>query len=436
MSGDFREKFTSERQDDILAFALRNESFYRSYFEYLRPEFFEAETSRLVAESHRKIFVESGTFPDKASVKNQVLLGIKNHSKYKHEEKIIEKISRYVDAIYDLEEAEKGLIEREILDFAKSQAFKIALLDSLKDVEQGQYELVKDKLLKALDVSDDPNDCGLDYFSNFEQRLDNPKLSIKPVTTGFKTLDRYTNGGLDVGCLGVAIASPKSGKSTFLINLGYAALIAGRKVLHYTLEISPEKIARRYDSRATGVRINNIGKPGYVLEVKKKLRQIQRLTRGRLVIKGYPSKAATVNTFLNHAYRLASKQNFKPDLILVDYGDIVKPISSFKEERHSQASVYEALRTMAAELQVPVWTASQCNRKATNKHVISMEDIAESYQKVAIADIVIAICRSPIEVKDGFGRLYIAGSREGRDKKSIRIKVDFARSLMQEISDE
>ena len=44
-----------------------------------------------------------------------------------------------------------------------------------------------------------------------------------------------------------------------------------------------------------------------------------------------------------------------PDMILVDYADILKPIGNFTERRHQLGNIYEDLRGMAGEFDVPIW---------------------------------------------------------------------------------
>ena len=66
-------------------------------------------------------------------------------------------------------------------------------------------------------------------------------------------------------------------------------------------------------------------------------------------------------------------------MIIVDYGDLIKPESSRKDEkRHQLETIYEELRGLAQESECPIWTASQTNRSGLNAEVITMESISEA----------------------------------------------------------
>ena len=90
--------------------------------------------------------------------------------------------------------------------------------------------------------------------------------------------------------------------------------------------------------------------------------------------------------------------------------------------------VYEDLRNLAMEKSLPIWTASQSNRDSANSDIVGLENMSESYGKAQVADVVISISRKPAEKSEGFGRLYIAKNRAGRDGIVFPIKLNTAMS--------
>jgi len=64
-------------------------------------------------------------------------------------------------------------------------------------------------------------------------------------------------------------------------------------------------------------------------------------------------------------------------VVIVDYGDIMRAERRMGEMRHEQAACFEDLRQLAGEFDVPVWTASQTNRKSLMKTTLNIDDIAE-----------------------------------------------------------
>ena len=140
----------------------------------------------------------------------------------------------------------------------------------------------------------------------------------------------------------------------------------------------------RYDTIFSGVTTSNI--KYYKDDVKKKLEKLP----GKLMIKYYPTKAASVQTLSSHLKQL-ELQEIKPDIVLVDYADILMGVG--KEKRFVLESIYEDLRALAGEFNLPIWTASQANRSSLEEEVIDATKVSESYSKIMIADFVMSMSR-------------------------------------------
>ena len=141
------------------------------------------------------------------------------------------------------------------------------------------------------------------------------------------------------------------------------------------------------------------------------------------MIKEYPTGAATVQTLRSHIEKLSLK-GFIPQVLIVDYADIMRSSRQYDSMRHELKKVYEDLRNLAMEKCLPIWTASQSNRESANSDIIGLENMSESYGKAQVADVVISISRKPSEKADGFGRLFIAKNRAGRDGIVFPIKLN------------
>lgn len=220
-----------------------------------------------------------------------------------------------------------------------------------------------------------------------------------------------------------------SHNSHWLVALGANAMRAGRNVLHYTFELTEHAVGLRYDSNLCGMPSNDIqDNKDIVVEAYKDKRL------GRLIIKEYPTGSATVMTVRNHMEKLQLK-GFKPDVIIIDYADIMKSSKSYDSLRHELKLVYEELRNLAMELEVPIWTASQANRDSAQSDVVGLENMSEAYGKAMVADVVVSLSRKASEKATGFGRLFIAKNRAGRDGIIFPISIDTSMSMF-EILDE
>jgi len=314
------------------------------------------------------------------------------------------------------------------LDFCKRQAFKEALEKSVELIATDKFESVVGLMKEAVSVGM-ANSTGHDFFEDMEARFVKSNRAVCP--TGLKRLDSHDilRGGLGKGEIGVVTANTGVGKSHWLTCVGANAMRHGKNVIHYTFELSEEAVGLRYDSNLCNIPSNE------VCDRKDEVTSsYEDCELGRLIIKEYPTGTASVITIRNHLDKLLLK-NFKPSVIIVDYADIMRSTRSYDSLRHELKLVYEELRNLAMELNVPVWTASQANRDSANSDIVGLENMSEAYGKAMVADVVISLSRKPAEKATGAGRLYIAKNRAGRDGLVFPINIDTARSTI-EILDE
>jgi hypothetical protein len=127
----------------------------------------------------------------------------------------------------------------------------------------------------------------------------------------------------------------------------------------------------------------------------KKLDDLRKKITGRLIIKEYPTAAASTNHFRSLLNELNLKRNFKPHIIFVDYINIcasarIKP-GQFVNTYTYVKSIAEELRGMAVENSVPIMSATQTNRAGFQNTDVGLEDTSESFGLPATADFMFAI---------------------------------------------
>ena len=213
-----------------------------------------------------------------------------------------------------------------------------------------------------------------------------------------------------------------SHNSHWLTMIGANALRAGKNVLHYTFELSETAVGTRYDSNLCDMDSNE------VMDHKDEIiEKYKNMTLGRLYIKEYPTNTASIFTIRSHIERLDLK-GFKPDIIIIDYADIMRSTRQFDSLRHELKLVYEELRGLAMEIGIPIWTASQSNKEGANAEVIDMTNMSEAYGKAMICDFIISVSRRAHEKASGWGRLFVAKNRAGRDGLVFPAKINTAQS--------
>ena len=291
------------------------------------------------------------------------------------------------------------------LDFCKKQNLKSAMVKSIGLLQSSSFDEISQVINDSLKLGMD-NEEGYDWKRDFEERF-KPRFR-NPSTTGWELIDDICKGGLGQKELGVVIAPTGAGKSMALVHLGTQALQAGKTVVHYTLELQDTVVASRYDSCLTKIPLQNLN--AFKEKIYEEVLDIQ----GKLIVKEYPTKTASTQTIRNHLEKLRMR-SIEVDMIIVDYGDLLRPVRYLKEKRNELESIYEELRGIAAEYEAPVWTASQTNRSGLNAEVITMESISEAFNKCFIADFIFTISRTIEDKVANAGRLFVAKNRNGPD---------------------
>jgi len=146
-----------------------------------------------------------------------------------------------------------------------------------------------------------------------------------------------------------------SHNSWCLVNLGAAAVKAGFTVCHYTLELSEDYVGKRYDAIFTGIDAQQIH-----LHKDKVTAAIEKLP-GKLIIKEYPMGKVGPATIESHIQKCRDLK-YPPDLVIIDYVDLLKSKTRSIDPKDAIDDVYTAVKGMARELKVPIWTVSQVNR--------------------------------------------------------------------------
>ena len=294
-------------------------------------------------------------------------------------------------------------IKSQTIDFCKNQVLKSAIVQSVDLLQNRDYDGIKKLIDDALKAGAE-RDLGHDYTTGIEDRL--LKSVRNTIITPWDPINDIMDGGLGKGELGVVVAPAGIGKTWCLQAIAANALKKGLTIVHYTLELNQEYVGLRYDSIISGTPTANI--KFYKDEVQKKVEAL----KGKLLIKYFPTKSASVQTLSAHL-KTIELQQIKPDLVIVDYADILRGIGT--EKRHILENIYEDLRGLAGEYEVPIWTASQANRSSLEEEIIDASKVAEAYSKVMIADFVVSVSRKVEDKIANTSRFHVIKNRFGID---------------------
>lgn len=397
---DNLKKFGPEFQLKCISGLISDKPFMERISDIVDPTSFETDAHQWIVKTALKYFLQYKELP--TLVAFQVKVDAVEQVDFKNE--IVSQLRLVFNKITD---SDLMYVKEQFLEFCRNQTLKNAIMESVDHLKNGHYEKIKSVVDHAMKAGMERN-IGHDYMTDIEKRMS--VMSRNTIATKWQIVDQIMDGGLAAGEMGIVTACAGSGKSWVLAKLGAEAMKQGKNVLHFTLELNENYVGLRYDACFTGIDFQNIRNSVGV--VREKLASIP----GKLIIKYFPIKTVSAHNLKAHAERLAMLGT-KVDMIIVDYADILRPFQSDRNANsYSEAGgIYEELRAVAGELQIPIWTASQSNRAGMEEDVLTAMNISDSYRKIMTADFVISVSRKIQDKQSNTARFHIIKNRFGPD---------------------
>ena len=390
-------------ESTILRNLLCSEDFYRKVVPFVKPDYFQDMSERVIFEEIQ----DFSTKYDKIPTKEVLNIGLQqrtdlNDDTFKNATTLVDNLNdEWVDTEWLLDATEKWCQERAVYN---------ALLQSIKIADGGDEKLDKGAipsiLQDALAVSFDEY-IGHDYVDQALDRYEYYHKDELKIPFDLEKFNLVTKGGLPNKTLNIALAGTGVGKSLFMCHMASACLSQGKNVLYITMEMAEEKIAERIDANLLNVNIKDIGAIPEQLFTSR-VGEIGRKTEGKLIIKEYPTASAHVGHFKGLLSDLNLKKDFKPDIIFIDYlnicasaryrGAIVNSYTYVK-------GIAEELRGLAVEQDLPIVSATQTTRSGFGSTDPSLEDTSESFGLPATADFMFALIST--EELEQSGRIMV-----------------------------
>jgi archaellum biogenesis ATPase FlaH len=303
--------------------------------------------------------------------------------------------------------------------FIRHKGLEKAILESADLLEKGEYGPVEDMIKKAVQVGLQ-KDMGTDYFHDPRARLLKIKDKNGQVSTGWDNLDKILFGGFNRGELNIFAGGSGAGKSLFLANLGCNWALQGLNVVYLTLELSEELVSMRVDSMLTGIPTREVFKN--LDDVEMKVKMIGKKS-GQFQVKYMPS-GKTSNDIRSYLKEYEIKMGRKVDVLLVDYLDLLMPISKkispadlFIKDKY----VSEELRNLAVEKNCVFVTAAQLNRGAVEEVEFDHSHISGGLSKIQTADNVFGIFTSRAMRERGRYQIQLMKTRSS---SGVGMKID------------
>jgi len=427
---------TERIEDTILRNLLCSEQYYRKVIPHLDGEYFQDPVEKILFE---EILDFSGKY-DKVPTKEVLRINISNRSDITEE--IHKQSSVKLDILND-DHIDFDWLVDSTEKWCQDRAIYNALLKSVNIADGNDDKLSKDAiptiLQEALGVSFDEH-IGHDYIESADDRYEFYHREEEKIPFDLEKFNYITKGGLPNKTLNIALAGTGVGKSLFMCHMASATLMQGKNVLYLTMEMSEEKIAERIDANCMNINIKDIVDLPQLM-FKSKISEIDKKTKGKIVIKEYPTASAHAGHFRALLSELKLKKSFIPDIIFVDYLNIC---ASSRYKGHIVNSytyvkaIAEELRGLAVESNLPIVSATQTTRAGFGSSEPELTDTSESFGLPATADLMFALISS--EELESEGRIKIKQLKNRYNdptglNKSFKIGIDRAKMKLFDVAD-
>jgi len=393
-------------QIKVISSLLTHKEFLTNIHDILSDEYFSNQAHKWIIKEILQYYDKYNTNPSMEVLKVEV---------QKVENDVLKlSIKEQLREAYKSSDEDLKYVQEEFSTFCKNQQLKKALLGSVDLLKAGDYDSIKFMIENALKAGQDKN-IGHEYNKDLEARFREDNRVTIP--TPWEEINKLLQGGLGGGDFGLIFGNPGGGKSWSLVALGGYAVRLGYNVVHYTLELGEDYVGRRYDAFFTNVPVNKI------LQHRDKVEEVLPQIPGKLIIKEFPTGRATISTIESHI-RKVSDLDVKPDLIIIDYVDLLSTRKRTADRKGEIDDIYTSTKGLARELKVPIWSVSQVNRAGSKDDVIEGDKAAGSYDKIMITDFCISLSRKKEDKVNGTGRFHIMKNRYGMDGLTFGVKAD------------
>ena len=380
-------------EQTILKNLIHNEDYTRKVLPFVKADYFSDNNEKLVFKevydfinkyknppTHEALVIN---FTEKKNLTEAEVTGAVE---------LLKEINRFKDEPTET----KWLIEQ-TEKFCQDKAIYNAIMESVSILDDRNQKKTKGEIPKllsdALGVTFD-NNVGHDYMNDSDSRYDSYHKVESRIRFDLDLFNKITKGGLPIKTLNIILAGTGVGKSLFMCHQAAACLSQGHNVLYITMEMAEEKIAERIDANLLNIDLNELhtlSKTDYG----RKFDTFKTKTQGKLIIKEYPTAAASVLHFRALLNELQLKKNFKPEIIFIDYLNIccsarIKPGGNVNTYSYIK-SIAEELRGLAVEAGVPIVSATQTTRSGFSNSDPGLEDTSESFGLPATADFMFAL---------------------------------------------
>jgi len=418
--------FIEDIEESLFKAFLQDRKLWVDFKDHISVDYYNIEAHAKIFKIFQVYFNKYHDFPTEKQCLNIVY-------KKKYNQLVADKIIKIFNFV-DLKEKELRYLYDECNFFIKSNKIKNSIMDSVDLVEKSENEIDEDKRKEyTLAIESNIKEATswnlevklgtkiTDVNERFEQY---DELNRSVMKTPWSSINQVIGGGVFSKELTLVASSSSVGKSIWLDNFArYAWAELKKNVLVITLEMSETRKFQRIDAEMFNIPM------GDVIFNKDKIIKYFKSNKyeNELYIKEFPTASVNINHLKQYVYQLELYTGFKPDIIYIDYLDIMLPTRRANDDYVDQGAIGAELRGWAVETDVPVVSATQLNRlsKSVTIEDLSEEHLADSYKKLMIADTIIFLSNTPEQRQNGIIGCKIGKARNGVKDIIFSLGVDY-----------
>lgn len=403
--------------------SLFNLQYLEAIVDYIEPSFFKNKDIRIIFNVILSYYKISSHIPNITELKAHL-------STDEHKIALKNTILSFkaIDTKYNFEQ----LIDN-TQRFLRERAVYNTLIQTTHDIQKSNIDT--SKILADFEKSCSISlieDIGFDYLENIEQHCKDLLEVFKYLPTGWKWLDEKLNGGLLATgrAFYVFCGATNVGKSIFLGNIATNILKQNKTVILISLEMSESIYAKRISAQISHIPANELNTN--IQSLKTYLYDYKNVYKdSKLLIKEFPPKSVTVNHIKAYINKLV-KQNIKPDVIVIDYVNLIAPTDPKVSSYEGIKQVSEGLRALSYYYNCPVVSATQINRSGYDTAKPGLETTSESMGLAHTVDAQFSIWSEEGDNELGILHLGIMKNRFGPRDVATTLEIDYPTLTLKE----
>lgn len=388
----------------LISQLIQDNKFAESIIDILDPNYFKDDSLKIIVSTIKDSYAEYNIIPDYGSLEIRLNNSITNDIQQEFALAQLKKIK-------EAESNDCLLIQDMAMKFCKQEELKKSIKEIQVIIDKGDITKYNDceEILKKALLHGEQKDNGLDVLENIDLVLEDDFR--KPIPTGIKGLDDVMDGGLSKTELGIILAPFGVGKTTMMTKIANTAANLGYKVLQIFFEDTEKIIQRKHLACWSGYKLNELS---FHKDELKQMVLDKKDKKLNLKLKRFPSDSTTVPIIKQYMRKLIA-QGFRPDVVLLDYIDVVRPSRHYEDNNVGEGEVMRQFETLLTEFDVAGWTAVQGNRSSIKSDVVEADQMGGSIKKGQIGHFIVSIAKTLDQKEAGTATIAILKSRFGKD---------------------